>query len=702
MPDVEVPGERGADAYLCHATPLHQASPPSRELRASRTSESWRDRDGVSEEKTKKKKKRRRTTKRSAQRSQHKTLYHAVAAVASDAWGRRVQRTRDKSEGPTLYDRRVVLLGLASGTTEHRAMESLEAGPVFCPQNSATILGAPTTKHSKHSRGKVERERPRPIGAAVFVCTSVPMGSSSSECKLHAALDGLRKCLARNLVPNRGIALRAAWVHTAARLGDSQLKDLVRGNIRVGMGWAELPCEKSGHFAGRPQEPAASGAMWYPRVSSPHARGGAAILNLWLPIFSAALEVVRQLPCGPGGRRSVVEDLQATVGALCFPHEVEVVHGQDGRPRLQAVHEEHRLAASCMQRVSFLLAEGKAATEETVAACPHLAPDQVRSLINRHGKALCHVDPRDAGTEAQLLGGAAAAAAGVEIVACVTADEPDDEFAEFMQTVVVIYSGCSEQEALAIVGLTSDELSAIFYAPKTDRGICVAIYLLDFSKRYHGNPSAPDELPPEAWAFRATPYATTHGATWAERILKLSPPRAELLLRSLAVLEGGVKLGTGSRESFPSEELGLGSELGSDSVAEGGLEEGEIPEGTMPESGAAGGKGGEGMGGAGAQSTPRRVSTRSVTRASSLGSGDGPDGPLAAGEVEEGGEPSYSRAAAELCGSTVLVEGREGLVQRARCKGHPDRFWVVCAERKWRPLDPSVATVVRRQREVSA
>ena len=47
MPDVEVPGERGADAYLCHATPLHQASPPSRELRASRTSESWRDRDEV-------------------------------------------------------------------------------------------------------------------------------------------------------------------------------------------------------------------------------------------------------------------------------------------------------------------------------------------------------------------------------------------------------------------------------------------------------------------------------------------------------------------------------------------------------------------------------------------------------------------------------------------------------------------------------
>jgi hypothetical protein len=83
-----------------------------------------------------------------------------------------------------------------------------------------------------------------------------------------------------------------------------------------------------------------------------------------------------------------VEDLQSTVGALCFPHEVEVVHDKDGRPRLQAVQEEHKLAASCMHRVSFLLAEGEAATEKTVAACPHLAPDQARSLINKHGMTL--------------------------------------------------------------------------------------------------------------------------------------------------------------------------------------------------------------------------------------------------------------------------------------------------------------------------
>ena len=63
--------------------------------------------------------------------------------------------------------------------------------------------------------------------------------------------------------------------------------------------------------------------------------------------------------------------------------------------------------------------------------------------------------------------------------------------------------------------------------------------------------------------------------------------------------------------------------------------------------------------------------------------------------------PSES-VVAELCGSTVVVEGREGLVQRSSGNGHPDRYWVVCAEREWCPLDPSLATVVRRCEEVSA
>ena len=45
------------------------------------------------------KKKRRRTTKRSAQRAQHKTLYHAVAAFASAAWGRLVESAYHRTPG---------------------------------------------------------------------------------------------------------------------------------------------------------------------------------------------------------------------------------------------------------------------------------------------------------------------------------------------------------------------------------------------------------------------------------------------------------------------------------------------------------------------------------------------------------------------------------------------------------------------------
>ena len=98
-------------------------------------------------------------------------------------------------------------------------------------------------------------------------------------------------------------------------------------------------------------------------------------------------------------------------------------------------------------------------------------------------------------------------------------------------------------EALNIIGLEASEHSAILKAPLGQGGVMMAIYLLDFSKRYHGNPHSSARLPPGAWAFRATPYATVHGATWAQRIELMPPPQAEQLLRSLARLPGGTTLG---------------------------------------------------------------------------------------------------------------------------------------------------------------
>ena len=112
-----------------------------------------------------------------------------------------------------------------------------------------------------------------------------------------------------------------------------------------------------------------------------------------------------------------------------------------------------------------------------------------------------------------------------------------------MQTVVIIFKACSECEALAVVGLSPGQASGIFRSPLSDPDdVCMAIYLLDFSGIHHANPRHGKKLPPGAWAFRATPYATVHGATWANRIEGMPPQEAASLLKSLAGLPGHKRL----------------------------------------------------------------------------------------------------------------------------------------------------------------
>lgn len=81
---------------------------------------------------------------------------------------------------------------------------------------------------------------------------------------------------------------------------DRQCRDLVRGNLRLGGGWAEMPTRCHRFFEGVPQEPIEKGGMYR------------------LPVMSAALRIVQQLPIGPGGACSVVEDLQATAGRVAW------------------------------------------------------------------------------------------------------------------------------------------------------------------------------------------------------------------------------------------------------------------------------------------------------------------------------------------------------------------------------------------------
>jgi hypothetical protein len=235
---------------------------------------------------------------------------------------------------------------------------------------------------------------------------------------------------------------------------------------------------------------------------------------------------------------------------LAFPsHRLKIAYTHKGRPFLQSTKPEEELAVRCIHRVSMLLAEGDEANRATAAACPNLLPARVRELVNQHGKTLCHVDPRDCGLLAKLLGAEAAQAAGIEVVKYRRHRPlpPDSPECDFFQTVVVIFFGCSEMEALSIIGIEASEHSAVLKAPLGHGGVMMAIYLLDFSKRYHGNPRSAAGLPPGAWAFRATPYATVHGATWAQRIERMPPQEAEQMLRALARLPGGKTLGSAAR-----------------------------------------------------------------------------------------------------------------------------------------------------------
>jgi hypothetical protein len=70
-----------------------------------------------------------------------------------------------------------------------------------------------------------------------------------------------------------------------------QTKDLVRSNVRIGGGYAEMPCSSHRFVDGVPQEPPETGGMWWPRVSHAHFQGLAAVNEHWLPIMTLALEV---------------------------------------------------------------------------------------------------------------------------------------------------------------------------------------------------------------------------------------------------------------------------------------------------------------------------------------------------------------------------------------------------------------------------
>ena len=109
--------------------------------------------------------------------------------------------------------------------------------------------------------------------------------------------------------------------------------------------------------------------------------------------------------------------------------------------------------------------------------------------------------------------------AGIEII------EGNKSDVDLMQIVCVLSYKMNSDEALAIIGTQAGDPTCLFEAPASidDDELRLYVYSLDFSHRYHGNPTMTDLIDKDAWGLRLTPYATSHGATWSNRLMNLSP-----------------------------------------------------------------------------------------------------------------------------------------------------------------------------------
>ena len=161
-------------------------------------------------------------------------------------------------------------------------------------------------------------------------------------------------------------------------------------------------------------------------------------------------------------------------------------------------------------------------------------------------------------------------------------------------------------------------------------------------------PPLQQDMHPKAWALRATPYATVHGATWAQRISKMPPHDAAGLLSSLAMLPGAKRL-IGGRRTTTNLPVAIGHYI-------------------------------------------------STSTSTSTSTSQEPHTHEPHPEEEEDEEASYSAEAHEYVGkhvSMAMPDGTAvtGIVQAVRGQsGESTRYWVVGDN--WRPLVPAWSHVI--------
>ena len=470
-----------------------------------------------------------------------RTLLSFVAAPASGSF-RAATDAAAMCCSPHIIEKRSKYL--APVLTELRGQHVNECVGVMAVPNRN---GAALVYDSMEAR----QRKDQPVGVAVCCCVGGPL--PGGEPRLAGAISAAVDIVAR---ANWQAAL-SGLVRALYYSNLTQCTDPRRGNVRWPSGYPEMCCSTHKDYAGVPQEPASSGGMWYMRVAPQHALPGSTqLLDVLLPVMSAGLRVVAELP----GCKEGLGRLQAAVGCFAYPHLPKLMD-IDGRPVLRPSNKEHGLACCSMHRASIILAAGARARQMIHGLVPDLgATAKIDGAINDHKRCVMHEDLRDLGLGSELLGKEMALKANIEIVnGC-----PDG--VELLQFVHVFSFGVTEFEALSAVGLDESQLTFTMAGPHVanNEGVRYMIYGMDFSARLHGNPSlgSSELLPSDAWAIGVTAYATTHGATWARRVAGMEGKEAREFLSSCMGFPGSGELGSesaqGRRARRAEEHVGAG------------------------------------------------------------------------------------------------------------------------------------------------
>lgn len=253
-------------------------------------------------------------------------------------------------------------------------------------------------------------------------------------------------------------------------------------------------------------------------------------------------------------------------GPGCVARAAHVLVPRAARPRPRRASTSHPPPPlrpckfpQVISRVSTLFRAG-AHVVPLIARRLGLTVEEVAALVHSHGESCAHLDGNDTGAgglehNGPTWGKADVEAAGFTYVYGAEGLADGRHRGELlMHLVMVIAYKCTPGEAQALLAMDEGSSTCLLtFPPEADDkydGYRIFIYGCDYSYFLHGNPvydaDGARAMHPDAWAFRVTPYGTTHAATWA-RILRSTtesdPELARQLMRSMLVEPGAPALG---------------------------------------------------------------------------------------------------------------------------------------------------------------